>query len=234
MLFLVRINVIVRKEFDKGGKGVVHMAGNIDKLWDYIIRNYKRWRKNDINIMYLTHRSMENDISMFIDVSNPDELSKFLIKKIGPRDEVEGFWVFNFLEPKFFQIPSGIPHNLSRFTVTITAEPQKYANIYKTLTHYLPTKQVIPAYVAYTFHGFKSDLIMSILSDGQTTVNSFVEKYIKSLDGVNRTQITRISKTQRLVTSKEWIERAGSHFVPLKGKKIDDFKALEEDWIAGC
>jgi hypothetical protein len=177
---------------------------------------------------------MQEDISLFIDAKDSDKLADFLVKKIGPREEIKGLWVFNLLKPKFFQYPSGIPHNLARFTVTINAEPQKLEDIYDTLSHYLPTKQVIPAYLAYTFHGFKSDIILSILSDGQTTVNTFVDRYVKSLDGVIKTKIVRISKTQRVVSTKEWITRAGSHFIPLKGKTIEDFVALEDDWIAGC
>jgi len=234
MLFLVRINVFVRIETERGGKKLTHMAGNIDTLWDYIIENNKKWRKNGVHIMYITHRSMQEDISLFIHAKDLDSIADFLIKKISKRDEVKGFFVFNLFKPKFFQIPSGIPHLLTRFTVTITAEPQRYSEIYNTLTHYLPTKQVIPAYLAYTFHGFKSDMLLSVLADGQTTVNSFVDKYVKNLDGVHRTQIARISKTHRVATTKEWIEKAGSHFVPLKGKKIENFDALEDDWLAGC
>ena len=177
---------------------------------------------------------MQEDISLFIDANDPDKLADFLVKKIGPRKEVKGFWVFNLLKSKFFQIPSGIPHNLTRFAVTITAEPQYHEEIYDTLANYLPTKQVILAYQAFTFHGFRSDIIVSVLSDGQTRVNEFVDKYIRSLKGVKNTQIVRISKTQRLVSTKEWIERAGAHFVPIKGKKIENFEALEDDWLAGC
>jgi hypothetical protein len=210
------------------------MADNIDKLWAYIMDNHKKWRRSGIYVLYITHRSMQEDISLFIDAKDQDKLASFLIKKIGPREEVKGFWVFNLLMSKFFQIPSGVPHNLSRFTVTITAEPQHHEEIYETLSNYLPTKQVILAYMAFTFHGFRSDIILSILSDGQTRVNEFVDRYVKTLDGVLKTQIVRISKTQRLISAKEWVERAGSHFVPLKGKKIEDFEVLEDDWIAGC
>ena len=184
--------------------------------------------------MYTTHRGMQEDISLFIYAEDLDKISDFLIKKISKREETKGFFVFNLYQPKFFQIPSGIPHLLTRFTVTITAEPKHYQEIYDTLAHYMPTKQVIPAYLAYTFHGFKSDMLLSVLADGQTTVNKFVDRYVKSLEGVNRTQIARISKTHRVATTKDWLDKAGSHFVPLKGKKIENFKTLEDDWLAGC
>ena len=234
MLFLVRINVLVRQKTARNGRGVVHMAGNIDVLWDFIMENHKKWRRSGIHVLYVTHRSMHEDISMFVDVKEQDKLAEFLVKKIAPMSEVKGFWVFNLMQSRFFQIPSGIPHMLTRFTITITAKPQYYKELYNTLANYLPTQQIIPAYVAYTFHGFKSDIIMSVLADGQTTVNEFVNKYIVKLDGVTRTEITRISKTERLVSAKEWVERAGSHFIPLKGKKIENFEKLEDDWIAGC
>jgi hypothetical protein len=90
------------------------------------------------------------------------------------------------------------------------------------------------SYIAYTFHKFKSDIIVSIVCEGLSTLNEIVNKYIKTIEGINNIEITRITKTQRLASIEEWRSFAGSLYIPSEGLIIDEQSTFEEDVISGC
>jgi len=90
------------------------------------------------------------------------------------------------------------------------------------------------SYIAYTFNRFKSDIIVSILCTGSSILNNIVNKYIKSIDGVQDIEITRITNTYRMATLDEWRNFAGTKYIPEKGLIVEEDSSVEEEMISGC
>jgi hypothetical protein len=149
-------------------------------------------------------------------------------------DYVQGFWIINLLEPRFFIPPEKTYQELSRFTLNISAEPKQNKNIYQKLSQLLPNKDFMISYIAYTFHNFKNDIIVSILCTGRSNLDNIVETNIKNLEGIKDIEITRITKTKRLASVEEWRSFAGSLYVPSEGMMIENRSVLEEDIMSGC
>jgi hypothetical protein len=62
----------------------------------------------------------------------------------------------------------------------------------------------------------------------------FVERYIRSLEGVADAETTLISKTMRLVSPDEWKEYVGHLSVPAGQDRIEDIEAEDDSLISGC
>jgi hypothetical protein len=177
---------------------------------------------------------MKNDISLIIKSKNQLCLSKYLIDKLAPIDYIRGFWVLNLFEPRFMVATDKAYKNLSRFTLNIYSDPNNYKKVYNKISEMLPNKDFMISYIAYTFNKFKSDIIVSILCSGSSTLNEIVEKYIKTLEGVEDIEITRITKTKRLTSIDEWRSLAGSVYKQSNGMIIEEQGTLEEDIMSGC
>jgi hypothetical protein len=231
MLVIVRVSV--QTEF-KSGPTIHYTSENQNKFWDYVIDNQPNWENDGVQILYLTHRHMKNDVSLIIRTRTSEDLSKYLLEKLSPIDYIEGFWIINLFEPRFFLPPEKGAKQLSRFTLNISANPMYYKSIYQTISQLLPNNDFMISYIAYTFHKFKSDIIVSIVCEGLSTLNEIVNKYIKTIEGINNIEITRITKTQRLASIEEWRSFAGSLYIPSEGLIIDEQSTFEEDVISGC
>jgi hypothetical protein len=182
----------------------------------------------------MTHRHAKNDISLFIRIKDQDKLAKYLLEKLARIPSISGFWIINLFEPRFFIPVNDFPKNLTRFTLNITTDPGNYESIYQKISSMLPNGNFMVSYIAYTFHKFKSDIIVSILCTGSSTLNDIVDKYIRKIEGVLDIEITRISKTMKLVSIEELRSLGGAVYEPPDGFKIEEHSNLEEDMMSGC
>jgi len=159
---------------------------------------------SNVRLLYLTKRSKHNSISLFMHVDNIDVMGDFISTKISKIQDVDGVWVFNMINPKFFPIPKGTTPNLTRYTLTIRAYPKHLQDIYETLCNYKPRVDFVVTYVANTFHLFGDSVMMSFLAKDDEAVKEFVDNEVKTLSGVLQTNTFIIEKTHRLIPREEW------------------------------
>ena len=64
----------------------------IDHVWDYVVENHKNWDTEDVRLLYMTHRHLQDDTSLIVDAENADALADFLMKHIATMEGVRGIW----------------------------------------------------------------------------------------------------------------------------------------------
>jgi hypothetical protein len=205
-----------------------------DKVWDRMVEQHKSWRTDDVKPIYMTHRHLQEDTSLIVDAKNPDALADFLLNHIAPIENVQGIWVINLAKMKFFKTPQEHHSDLSRFTVTVDAEPKHLDRIYETVSALKPGRDIIINYIAHTFQSPTASIMVSVLARSRNHVEAFVNDYIRSQDGVADAEITFISRTMRLASPKEWKESLGPYFVAPGGDPIKNIDVDDDSLIAGC
>jgi hypothetical protein len=206
---------------------------NLKKMWDYVLANHKDWDGSTCKVVYLTHRNMKKDVSLFINGKDMDEISEFVETHLAPLECVKAIKMLGLMKPRFFPIPKGTFEGLERYTVAIMCESRFLKETYRTLSRYMATESVVPNYLAYTLAGEESDLYASYSCKGESTLRRFIDRYVRPLEGVTEVRVTRISKTKRLVSVEEWRELF-EEFVTEEGIEVEDTEGYEEDWISGC
>ena len=195
--------------------------------------NHRDWDNSGNQIVYLTHRDMREDISLFISGKDLSGISEFVLTHVAPLTYVRSVKLISLICPRFFPIPKGTFENLKRFTIAVSCEPRSLAKAYDTLSRYKATQSVVPNYMAYTLRGEGGDIFVSYSCRGETTMRRFVERYVRPLEGVTGVRTTRISKTKRLVSAQEWtylFER----FVPDDAIEVEEIEDYEDDMISAC
>ncbi len=231
MLTIARVRVWL-KEKGEGGT-VTYRPGNLKKLWDYVIANHDSWTNSDCQVVYLTHRDMREDISLFISGKDMSDVSDFVLTHMAPITYVRSIKVIGLMNPRFFPIPKGTFEDLKRFTIAVSCEPRFLAMTYDTLSRYKATQSVVPNYLAYTLRGEGGDIFVSYSCRGESTLRRFVERYVRPLEGVTSVRTTRISKTKRLVSVQEWTYLF-EQFVPDDAIEVEEIEDYEDDLISGC
>jgi hypothetical protein len=199
-------------------------------LWDYILDNYQGWKDIKVKLLYMTQQAEEEETSLIVDIQDTNAFGDFVTKYIAPIKHVKGIWLFDLINPTFFPIPEGTPRDIQRFMVTITADPQEYANIYKTISEYQPTENVVVTYIAFIFQSYGKDILISIVAKDYDSLEEFSNTFIKSINGVQDVSVMDISKTQKLVSREEWREYlkpfSSCAKARSKKKKDDDKKII--------
>jgi len=232
LLTLVRINVpsVYR---DKEGRVVTHI--DQDYVWDHVVRHHKKWQSDDVKILYMTRRDLQEDTSLVIDAKDPDCLADFLLEHIAPVKYVRGIWVIHLSKMRFFKIPLDRPGDFTRFTVKLDVLPQNMNAVFETLSSLKPGRDIMINYIAHSFQSLWASIILSVLARSRNHMETFVEECILTLDGVMDAEITHISKTLRLVSDEEWQKSVGPYFVTPTGEPIKDINPVYDDsLIAGC
>lgn len=232
MLALVRINVpsVYR---DKQGRVVTH----IDEahVWNIVIKHHKEWRSEDVKILYMTKRDLQEDTSLIIEAKDPDVLADFLLKHIAPIKYVRGIWVIHLSKMRFFKVPLEQRAGFYRFTLKLDVLPQHLNTVYEALSAMKPGRDIMINYIAHSFQSLWADIILSVLARSRNHIETFVEECILTMEGVMDAEITHISKTMRLVSDEEWQEAVGPYFVSPTGEHIKDINpSYDDSLIAGC
>jgi hypothetical protein len=205
-----------------------------DHVWNYIAENHQKWRTKDVKLLYMTHRHMQEDTSLIVCARSSDALADYLMKHIAPIEDVRGIWVLNMAKMKFFKTPKGYTGDFQRFTVTIDAVPHRMQSIFESIASLKPGRDIIINYIAHTFQSFNASIMVSVLARSYNHMEAFVNDYIRPLEGVENAEITRISRTMRLVSPDEWRRSLSRFFVASDGESIKDIDAEDDSLIAGC
>ncbi len=232
MLAIVRVRIKMK---ETSSKGVVSLqTANMDKVWRRVVRSHKDWNHTEARLVFLTHRSLQEDISLIFDAKDMDSITDFIFEHIAPMKEAAAIRIMGLMNPRFFHIPKGASRTMKRFTTSISVEPNQLNEVYEHLSSFKPSKAVVPVYLACTFNGYGRDLIYSFLCPGETTAKKFVSTYLIASDGISDTRTTYISHSKMLTSKEEWRELIGEYLVEPGEVELDDIDVYEEDWIGGC
>ncbi len=204
------------------------------KVWDHIIENHNKWRSEDVTLLYMTHRHLQEDTSLIVDAKDSDALADFLSKHVATINDVRGIWVINMANMRFFRLPLDHPRDFPRFTVTIDAMPKYLDKIYESISSLKPGRDIMVNYITSTFQSFNASLMISVLARSRNHMDAFVDRYIRSLEGFVDADVTYISKTIRLVSPEEWQKHIGPYLVAPGSECITDIEVDDDGLIAGC
>lgn len=207
---------------------------NPNYIWDHVAKNYKKWHTDDVRLLYMTHRHLQEDTTLIVDTKDSDALADFLMRHIAPLKFVRGMWILNMAKLRFFKLPQERPREFSRFTVTIDVIPQDIDKVYETISAFKPGKDIIVNYIVYTFQSFSAAIMASVLATNKNSMEAFVEDYIKPLKGVADAKITRISKTMRLVSPEEWQASIGRYVMEPGGTPIKSADVHDDSLVGSC
>jgi len=203
-------------------------------VWDYVMKNHRKWRTKHVKPLFLTHRDMQEDTSLIVKAQDPDSLADFIEQHIARIPNLRGVWILNMAKIRIFRLPKDRPHDLRRFTVTIDALPRCVDGIYERISRLKPSDEIIVTYIAQTFQSFRACIIVSVLARSRNHIDAFVKGYISPLDGVEDAETTYISKTQRLVSPEEWLKVVGSRVVAPGRERIKKLGADDDSLFAAC
>ncbi len=232
MLAVVRVKIRLK---ETTGKGVVALqTANMDKVWRRVIRNHKKWDGDGARAVYLTHRSLREDVSLILDAKNADSIGNYISKHVAPMKEVAGIRIITFMNPRFFVPSKGTPRGMKRFTIAVSVKPNHLDEVYEYLSNFSPNKGLAPAYLAYTFNGLGRDISFSVFCRGGTTLKKFVDTYLNTHEGILDTKTTYISQSKRLVPREEWKKVIKRMMVKMGDFEMEEFEDFDEDWMASC
>jgi len=231
MLALVRIHVPSSIHDSKHHERI---RVNPDHIWDYVMKHHESWDNDGPKIFYMTQRYMQDDTSLIMEAKDLDSIADFLLKHFAANKYVRGIWVLNLAKMTFFEIPPDHLEGLDRFTVTIDATPQHLEKIFDSISSFGSSNELMINYITYTFQSFNSSIMLSMLARNKNHMESFVNEYIKPLEGVLSTDITYIHRTIRLVSSDEWKKSFGHMYRLHGGEQIKDIDADEDTSRFSC
>jgi hypothetical protein len=178
-----------------------------DVIWDYLKNNHKALERkfdNCVEIMYMTKREKYEDTSLFIQSGSPDCFGDFVSKVIAHIPGVDEIWMFNVMNMKFYYIPEILLNQWQRFSVTIRTPPNKFEETYYELSKLIPTVDVAPVFIAYTFHMYGDSIKFSIVAKDKEAANKFIAENVTSLPDVHATHIIGVEKQERLAIPESW------------------------------
>ncbi|MCK4444274.1 MAG: hypothetical protein KAW09_07005, partial [Thermoplasmata archaeon] len=136
MLAIVRTKIKLK---ETTSRGVVSLqTANMDRVWRRIVRSHKKWNGKNARIVYITHRSLQEDVSVILDAKNMDIVADFVLKRLASMKEVAGIRIIALMLPRFFRVPKGMTSKMKRFTTTITVDPNELENVYEHLSGFIP------------------------------------------------------------------------------------------------
>jgi len=183
---------------------MLDVEGGKESLWDDIVRLCSE-KEGEVEPLYATRCVTHGDISLIMDVKDPDQISDFVSDTLAPLGGLRDLWMFNMINPRFFPIPlMTTSQELKPFTITIDGETEHYRAMFEAISNIQPTNDVIVTYLAYTFQSFEDDLVLSLLGKDIYTVDDFVINNIRQIDGIFDSKTYAISKTKILTSFKNW------------------------------
>jgi hypothetical protein len=206
----------------------------MDRVWRRIVRNHKKWNGKNARIVYLTHRSLQEDVSIILEAKNMDSVAEFVTKHITPMKEVAAVRIIGLMKPRFFKMPKKRIQEPKRYTVSVTVDPNEFDSVYDYLSDFKPSNSVAPVYLACTFSGFGRDMLFSFLCPGETTAKKFVSTYIAKYKGIMDTSTTLMSQSRRLTSRDGWRKLIKPYRYDKGEFEIDDIEVFEEDWFGAC
>lgn len=186
-----------------------------EKIWDNILDNLDQLKEamtEKGQLLYLTQRARQQDISLFVHVVDCNSIGDFITKDLCKIKDITSIWAIHMMKPLFFPLPKETEH-LTRYSITAKVFPTKLLEVYENLVKQLPQGEMEMAYIAFTFHLFAESIIFSLLAENANTLEKYVRDNIDKMPGVIGTNINCISKTKPLISYDDWKKYALQHSI---------------------
>jgi len=185
-------------------------AGKED-LFESLHKKLKELRENQtykgIDVLYLARCFTHSDISLMIDLADPEILPEFITQEIL---KMEGAWdiqTIHLLNPHFFKLPPNMNYKTyGHFTITLDVRSDRTDEVFKEIRNLAASDEAAISFLAYSFHSYDNDIILSLLAPDIQSAGKFVDDKIRTVNGVIDTFLWQISKWKFVISEKDWFK----------------------------
>lgn len=179
----------------------------IKRLYQRLNEVKKSNKYDKIEILYLARCYTHSDISLMVDVNDPEQLPIFITDDILPLDGVWDIQMIPLLNPNFYEIPKFIrKKKYKHFTITLDVKSEKTKSVFKSLQKIAATEDIAITFLAYTFYSYESDIILTLLSSDMSSAGKFVKNKLRTIDGVIDSLLWQMEMWKSVITEDEWRE----------------------------
>jgi len=204
---------------------------DLNKIWDYVESDMiKKAITNGVTPLYATQTEGMMSVGIIFDAKDPDNIADFLTENIAHYDEIFNTKTVSLMKTKFFPIPKEKPVQPKRFIIRIYSHAKFIKPIYEYLqNHKYEHHKLFPIYLAYSLG--EEDIILNIGADSFETVNEFVRKHVRNLEGALSAKFYPVVRAKRFASLEKLIEYQKKHIqqTDLSEEEIDtDFDYVED------
>lgn len=194
------------------------------------LRNTNKY-DNKIDVLYLARCYTHADISLMIDVKDPELLPAFITDEVLKTEGVWDIQAIPLFNPNFFKIPSYVDRDkYKHFTVTLDIISKKTESVFKYIRDFAATEEAAISFLAYTFYSYDNDMIFSLLAPNIEQAGKFINEKIRSIDGVIDTVLWEIEKSQFIMPHIKWLE----YINYFRMEDIVSEELWDESYICAC
>lgn len=209
-------------------------AGKED-LFDRIYDKYSGLRDwplfKQVKLLYLDRCYTHTDINMMFDVKDFESIPRLFTEFLLEMDGVWDLQIIQLFSPNFFKIPKYVDlEKWGRFTVTLDVKSNMTEEIFKYLRNLAATDEAAITYLAYTFYSYEHDIILTLLASDIKSAGKFVDKHIRTIDGVIDSEIWEIEKWKFAIPHDEWVNYINYY---RKGD-LEEEEVYDDAFICGC
>jgi hypothetical protein len=178
---------------------------NEDKVWAAIEGSLQILTSKGIVPLYLSKRTHHMDSSLIVSAPSNEVLFDALIEILTGVRSADGLWIFPLVKPKFFEVPTNVGRDASRFLITITTRPSDAMRVYNAISSFRQTADLSMIYLAFTCQRYCDTLTLSVFAKSNDHVNRFVDQELNVVEGISRATITPMTKSKRLLPYAEMV-----------------------------
>jgi DNA-binding Lrp family transcriptional regulator len=187
------------------------LKGGKEELFGTLHNKLTELRKaqtyKNVNVLYLTRCFTHSDISLIIDVSDPDILPEFITTEILKMDGAWDIRTIHLLNPHFFKLPDNVDYkSYGHFTITLDVRSDATDVVLRQIRNLASSDEAAISFLAYSFYSYDNDIIMSLLAPDIKSAGKFVDEKIRSIDGLIDTFLWQISKWKFVINEKDWFK----------------------------
>ena len=191
-----------------------------------------------IQFLYMAKCYTHSDISLMVEVKDPEALPSFITNILLQLDGVWDIQLIPLLNPKFFDLPPFIIEgDLDHFTVTLDVKSTRTRAVYNTLTEMAASADNAISFLAYSFYSYENDIILTFLAPDMAEAGKFVQEKLRSMDGVIDTFLWQVDKWDFIINPDEMLKYINTIRAddPINDKEWkDQYEKLMNAFICAC
>ncbi len=205
--------------------------GLFERLYKKLMELKESGTHDKIKILYMARCYTHADISLMVDVLDPEKLPEFITKVLLPMEGVWDLQTIHLFNPNFFKLPSYVNReDYKHYTVTLDIKTNKTESVFKYLQDFAATEEAAISFLAYTFYSYDNDIILSLLAPNIEEAGKFVNEKIRTIDGVYDSLLWQIEKYQMIISHDEFLE----YINYFRMEDLVTEELWEESYICAC
>ena len=172
------------------------------KLWQDVETNIPKMESKNLLPLYASEQESKDYITVISEAVNFEVLKDMVVKDLPTLVDVRKTRTIPMMEPTYFLLPKNRPEKLERFLISLRVNPVDIQAVRaKIIDHPFP-KNVFLTYLTYTLG--EDDILLSILTETETSAQAFVKNVFDNMEGVKSYNISNQLKTKRLTSLEKW------------------------------